>query len=154
MATHQFNAVFFRVGISGSAVEVPRTVSEALGKRGQVRVRGTLNGVEFKSNLMPMGDGSHCLGVHKATQVAAGIDFGDEVSVQMEEDTAPRAVEIPADLARALKAEPRAMAFFDKLAQTHRREYANWVGEAKKPETRERRIEQTVALLREGRKSR
>ena len=101
-----------------------------------------------------MGDGSHCLGVHKATQVAAGIDFGDEVSVQMEEDTAPRAVEIPADLARALKAEPRAMAFFDKLAQTHRREYANWVGEAKKPETRERRIEQTLALLREGRKSR
>ena len=154
MATHQFKAVFFRVGTSGSAVEVPRTVSEALGKRGQVRVRGTLNGVEFKSNLMPMGDGSHCLGVHKATQVAAGIDFGDEVSVQMEEDTAPRAVEIPADLARALKAEPRAMAFFDKLAQTHRREYANWVGEAKKPETRERRIEQTLALLREGRKSR
>ena len=154
MATHQFKAVFFRVGTSGSAVEVPRTVSEELGKRGQVRVRGTLNGVEFKSNLMPMGDGSHCLGVHKATQVAAGIDFGDEVSVQMEEDTAPRAVEIPADLARALKAEPRAMAFFDKLAQTHRREYANWVGEAKKPETRERRIEQTLALLREGRKSR
>ena len=135
-------------------MEVPRTVSEALGKRGQVRVRGTLNGVEFKSNLMPMGDGSHCLGVHKATQVAAGIDFGDEVSVQMEEDTAPRAVEIQADLARALKAEPWAMAFFDKLAQTHRREYANWVGEAKKPETRERRIEQTLALLREGRKSR
>ena len=154
MATHQFKAVFFRVGTSGSALEVPRTVSEALGKPGQVRVRGTLNGVEFKSTLMPMGDGSHCLGVHKATQVAAGIDFGDEVSVQMEEDTAPRAVEIPADLARALKAEPRAMAFFDKLARTHRREYANWVGEAKKPETRERRIEQTLALLREGRKSR
>jgi hypothetical protein len=154
VATHQFKAVFFRVGASGSAVEVPRTVSEALGKRGQVRVRGTLNGVEFKSNLMPMGDGSHCLGVHKATQVAAGIDFGDDVSVQMEEDTAPRAVDIPADLARALKAEPQAMAFFDELAQTHRREYANWVAEAKKPETRERRIEQTLALLREGRKSR
>lgn len=117
-------------------------------------MRGTLNGVEFKSNLMPMGDGSHCLGVHKATQVAAGIDFGDSVSIEMVEDTAPRAVDVPADLARALRAEPRTKAFFDGLAHTHRREYANWVAEAKKPETRQRRLEQTLALLREGRKSR
>jgi Bacteriocin-protection, YdeI or OmpD-Associated/Domain of unknown function (DUF1905) len=133
---------------------VPSAVSEALGRRGQIRVRGTLNGLEFKSNLMPIGDGTHCLGVHKATQVAAGIDFGDSVLVEMEEDTAPRAVEVPADLERALRAKPKIKAFFDGLAHTHRREYANWVAEARKPETRQRRIEQTLVLLREGRKSR
>jgi hypothetical protein len=154
VATHRFKGDFFRVGTSGSAVAVPSAVSEALGRRGQVRVRGRLNGVEFKSNLMPMGDGSHCLGVHKATQVAAGIDFGDSVSVEMEEDTAPRAVEVPAGLEQALRAEPKIKAFFDELAHTHRREYANWVAGAKKPETRERRIEQTLELLRAGRKSR
>jgi Bacteriocin-protection, YdeI or OmpD-Associated/Domain of unknown function (DUF1905) len=154
VTTHRFKSLFVRVGTSGSAVEVPRAISEAIGKRGQVRVRGTLNGVDFKSNLMPMGDGSHCLGVHKATQVAAGIDFGDNVSVEMEEDSAPRAVEVPLGLAQALKGEPRTKAFFDELAHTHRREYANWVAEAKRPETRQRRIEQTMAFLRDGRRSR
>jgi uncharacterized protein YdeI (YjbR/CyaY-like superfamily) len=72
----------------------------------------------------------------------------------MEEDSAPRAVEVPLGLAQALKAEPRTKAFFDELAHTHRREYANWVAEAKRPETRQRRIEQTMALLREERRSR
>jgi hypothetical protein len=154
VATHRFKSVFFRVGTSGSAVEVPRAVSEAIGKRGQVRVRGTITGIEFKSNLMPMGDGSHCLGVHKATQSAAGIDFGDKVAVEMQEDTAPPVVDVPPGLAQALRAEPRAKAFFDGLARTHRREYASWVAEAKKPETRQRRIAETLVLLREGRKSR
>lgn len=70
----------------------------------------------------------------------------------MREDTAPREVEVPSDLASALEAVPAAAAHFGRLAYTHKREYANWIADAKRPETRQRRIEKAVQLLAEGKK--
>ena len=115
----------------GSAVLVPDEVVEALGGGVRARVRGTLNGVEFRSNLMRYG-GVVWLGVHKATMGAAGVSNGDPVTVEFELDDAPRVVDVPSALQAALDADPDAKAKFDALAFTHRREFAQWVAEAKK----------------------
>ena len=78
------------------------------------------------------------------------MDAGDCVTVEVELDTEPREVEVPPELAEALEPEPELRAFFDGLSYTHRREYAEWVAEAKRVETRRRRAAKAVELLRDG----
>jgi len=137
----------------GSAVVVPDSVVEALGGNVRARVAGTLNGVEFKSNLMRYS-GVVWLGVHKATMQAAGISHGDPVTVEMSLDETPRVVEVPEALEQALAKDTAARAAFDALAFTHRKEYAQWVAEAKKEETRDRRVAETIERLKTGRELR
>jgi hypothetical protein len=105
-----FHGVLAEAGGGGALVELPSAAIAALGDAKRVRVRGTLNGVGFASNTMPMGGGRLCLGVHKATRLAAGAAFGDEVTVTMRVDDAPRVVELPAELHEALAADPEARA--------------------------------------------
>ena len=115
-------------------------------------VAGTVNGAPFRGRLMVYG-GVTYLGFRKEIREAAGgIEQGDEVEVVIERDDAPREVEVPEALANALASEPDAQRVFDSLSFTHRREYAEWVAEAKKEETRARRVERAIAMLREGEK--
>lgn len=137
----------------GTAVIVPDEIVEALGGGVRARVAGTLNGVEFRSNLMRYG-GVMWLGVHKATMQAAGIVDGDTVNVEMALDETPRVVEIPDALERALAKDAAARDAFDGLAFTPRKEFAQWVAEAKKDETRDRRVAETIERLHAGRKLR
>jgi uncharacterized protein YdeI (YjbR/CyaY-like superfamily) len=83
-------------------------------------------------------------------RAAAGVDAGDRVRVTMELDVEPRIVDVPDDLRSALAHDPEAHAAFEKLSFTHRREYVEWVEEAKRPETRTRRIAASVAGARAG----
>ena len=76
---------------------------------------------------------------------------GDTVTFTLELDTAPREVEVPAELTAALAADATARSTFDGLAHTHRKEFARWVGEAKRAATRDRRVAQTLEMMREGR---
>jgi hypothetical protein len=142
----RFEGVLEAAGGGGCAVELPADVISALGGT-RVRVNGTLNGVAFSSNTMPIGGGRACLGVHKATREAAGATFGHRVIVEMERDDAPRQLEIPPELAAALGADEAAQNSFDRLAFSHRREFATFVGEAKRPETRARRVAETLRQL-------
>jgi Bacteriocin-protection, YdeI or OmpD-Associated/Domain of unknown function (DUF1905) len=134
----------------GAFVEIPADALTALGGGKRFRVRGSLNGVGFESSTMSMGGGRVCLGVHKATREAAGVGDGDTIHVELERDERERVVEVPAVLEAALAADPEARAAFDRLSFTHRREYAQWVGGAKRAETRERRLVKAVAMLRDG----
>jgi uncharacterized protein YdeI (YjbR/CyaY-like superfamily) len=84
-------------------------------------------------------------------KAATGVDAGDRVQVTMELDTEPRTVRVPSDLRAALKVDPAVADAFAALSFTHRREYVDWVEEAKRPETRARRIAGTVERVREGR---
>jgi uncharacterized protein YdeI (YjbR/CyaY-like superfamily) len=81
----------------------------------------------------------------------AGVGGGDAVRVGIELDTAPREIEVPPDLAEALAADEQAAAFFRGLSFSRQRWYVDPIGQAKKPETRQRRVEKAVAMLREGR---
>src|SRR4051794_460053 len=80
----------------------------------------------------------------------AGPAARDAVDVAIELDTAPREVDVPDALATAVAADPGAKATFEGLSFTHRKEYARWVADAKREETRERRVAQAVQMLREG----
>jgi hypothetical protein len=113
-------------------------------------VAGTVNGTPFRGRLMVYGDVTY-LGLRREIRDAAGgIDEGDTVEVEIERDDAPREVDVPAPLAAALEADPEAKSVFHALAYTHRKEYAQWIAEAKREETREKRVERAISMLREG----
>ena len=132
-------------------INVPFDVEKTFGTRGRVPVRGTLNGAPFRGSLFPMG-GCHFMVVNRHLRAAAGVSGGETVPVQMERDTEERVITPPADLARALKANKEAQAIWDKLSYTHRREHVEHLEDAKKPETRQRRLEKAIALLAAGKR--
>jgi uncharacterized protein YdeI (YjbR/CyaY-like superfamily) len=76
---------------------------------------------------------------------------GEEVEVDLELDTAPREVTVPPDLAAALASDPAAQRTFDGLSYSNKSWHTFQVEGAKSPETRSRRIEKSVAALRDGR---
>jgi uncharacterized protein YdeI (YjbR/CyaY-like superfamily) len=78
------------------------------------------------------------------------VAAGDQVDVILELDAAPREVEMPPALSAALAQDAQARAAFEKLAFTHRKEYARWVAEAKREETRERRVQQALEMIKAG----
>jgi hypothetical protein len=112
-------------------------------------VVATVNGYSFRNSVMRMG-GEFLLGLNRAVRQEAGVEAGDTVDVQLELDTAPREVDVPAPLADALAKDAKARAAFEGMAYTHRKEYARWIAEAKRDETRERRVAQALEMLREG----
>jgi hypothetical protein len=129
-------------------LEVPQEIVEALGAGKRPRVTITINGHSWKSRVAIMR-GRNLLGLSNANRHAAGVVTGDEVEVDVELDTKPRVVVEPADLARALNADPVARAAYDRLAYSHKREHVLAIESAKKPETRIRRIENAVAMLKD-----
>ena len=132
----------------GRVVEVPFDAREAFGET-RPPVIGTVNGVEYRSRLAVYG-GRTFLGLRRELRDAAGVGLGDRVEVELRRDDAPREVEVPPELERELAADTALRAAYDGLAYTHRREYAEWVAAAKRPETRERRTAQVLARLRGG----
>jgi hypothetical protein len=130
-------------------LEVPQRVVEALGGGKRPKVTITINGHTWRSRVAIMR-GRYLLGLSNANRQAAGVVTGDKVEVDVELDTKPRIVAEPADLARALDADPVARRVFDGLAYGRKLQHVRAMESAKKPETRKRRIEKTIATLREG----
>lgn len=112
-------------------------------------VCATVNGFTWRTSVTRMR-GEFLLGLNREVRESAGVDAGDTVEVAIELDSEPREVEIPEALARALSANSDAQAVFERLAFTHRKEYARWVAEAKREETRDRRVARALEMLREG----
>lgn len=129
-------------------LEVPPEVVEALGGSARPPVTITVNGHRWRSRVAIMR-GRHLLGLSNANRQAAGVVTGDEVEVELELDTEPRVVVEPVDLARALDDDPAARAAFDGLTDSRKREQVRAIENAKKPETRRRRIENAIAALRD-----
>ncbi len=136
-----------RSALSGGAlVQLPEETAEVFGTRARFPVRVLFNDVEYIGFTMPTGEGRFYVGLTKAIRTEAGIDIGDRVHVIVERDTAERTVELPADLAQALE-EAELIKTFHALAFTQRREFAQWVNEALKPETRQRSVAKVVELV-------
>jgi uncharacterized protein YdeI (YjbR/CyaY-like superfamily) len=95
--------------------------------------------------------GEYLLGLSKENRGQAGVEAGDEVEVELVLDREERTVEVPAALAEALARDSDASAAYERLAYTHRKEFARWIEEAKRDKTRGRRVEQTLEMLRAGR---
>jgi bacteriocin resistance YdeI/OmpD-like protein/uncharacterized protein DUF1905 len=113
-------------------------------------VVATVNGYTWRTSVASMG-GEFLVGLSKAVREAAGVEKDSTVEVVLALDTAPREVEVPPALAEAFKIDPDARKKFEALAFTHRKEYARWIEEAKREETRSRRVAQALEMLHAGR---
>ena len=112
-------------------------------------VVATVNGYMWRTSVARMG-GEFLVGLSTDVRTGAGVAAGDTVTLELKLDTEPRTVEVPPPLAHALAADPEAKATYDGLAFTHRREYARWIAEAKREETRERRVAKALEMLHAG----
>jgi hypothetical protein len=143
----------FRTVLTGTTkvgIEVPPEIVESFGAGKKPAVRVTIGAHTYRSTIAVMG-GKYMVGVSADNRAAAGVAGGDEVEVELELDTAPREVDVPADFAEALDARPEARKFFDGLSYSQRRWFVLGIEEAKKPETRTNRIEKAVDRLASGR---
>lgn len=128
-------------------VDVPADVLARISPKRRVPVQVTVNGHTFRTTIAPM-QGCLILGFNKANAAAAAVGAGDRIEIELAEDTAPREVDVPPELAAALAGTPAAQAAYNALSYTHRREWAEYVGQAKRPETRARRAARAVSDLR------
>ena len=148
VASTHFDAELERVGKTSAKLRVPVDLKEIFG-RARPPLKVTVEGHTWRTT--PGGSGAVAdICLNKDVRSAAGVDAGDRVRVTMELDTEPRTVAVPADLRSALEADPKAKAAFADLSFTHGREYVEWIEEAKRPETRARRIAGTVDGVRQG----
>ena len=146
----RFRTTVQQAGKTATGIQVPEAVVEALGSGKRPPVKVTINGYTYRSTVAVVG-GAHMVGVSAESRAGAGIAGGDEVEVDIELDTAPREVAVPADLAAALDAEPNARRTFDELSYSNKSWHVLQVTGAKSEETRQRRIAKSVATLKEGR---
>lgn len=148
----KFKAVIEDAYNGGAFVTVPFDVEEAFGKK-RVQVKATIAGFPYRGSMVRMGTEDHILIVIKDIREKAGVTFGDEIEVEVEEDTEPRVVVVPEDVKQAFAEHPEAGAFFEKLSYSGRKEYMFWVESAKRAETRQSRIVKMIDLLEQGKKS-
>lgn len=147
-----FKAIIQDPGGGGAFVEVPFDVEEVFGAK-KPKVKAMIEGVPYRGVLTRMGTECHMLLILKSVREQIGKTFGDEIKVMVELDTEPRVIEVPKDLLKELKKDKDAKAFFDKLSYTHRREYVMWIEEAKKEETRVRRVLKAIDMLKKNQKA-
>lgn len=136
-------------GKTATGIEVPPDVVDALGSGKRPAVAVTINGHTYRSTIAPMG-GRFMLPLSAENRTGAGVAAGDVVDVDVELDTAPRTVDVPDDLRRALAKDATARERFESLPYSHRKEHVRALESAKKPETRERRLAKTLEMLHRG----
>lgn len=146
----KFTTTIFFDG-NNTGIEVPPGVEEQLGGGKRPAVNVLVAGFAYRSTIAPMG-GKFLIPLSAARRTEAGVKGGDEVEVELTLDTAPRAVEVPSDLAAALDAEPQARAFFQSLSYSNQLKHVLSVTDAKTEETRRKRIAKAMGMLVAGKK--
>lgn len=133
-------------------LNIPAKVSLKFHTKGRIKVAGKIDMENFRTSLLPKGDGTHFLFVSQPLLKKIRKAAGDFVEVHLEEDLQPRSVDLPEDMRRALSQSPLAMATYQNFSYSHKKELNDWINEAKKIETRERRIVKMIFMLEKYRK--
>jgi hypothetical protein len=149
MKKYKFKAKIQAGNGGGAYVFFPYDVEKEFGTRGQVPVNATFDGVRYTGSLFKYGKPQHMLGVLKAIRDKRGKSPGDTIDVELWRDEDERTFEISPEFQKLLKKEGL-LPFFEKLSYTHRKEYSRWITEAKKEETRVRRLEKAIEMLKNG----
>lgn len=143
-------------GIEGmpnaSFVDLPFDVPTTFGTKGWVKIKATFDGVEYRGSLADMGQG-HFLLLRKDIREKIGKSVGDTVNVTLERDLEERTVEVPTELQDLLSSDATLRDFYENLSYTNRKEYARWIAEAKRPETKDKRLKMTKEKLKLGKKN-
>lgn len=150
---HTFSATILNAGGGGAFVEVPFDVEATFGSK-RPKVKALIEGVPYRGTLVRMGSENHILIILKGIREQVGKTFGDEIKVSVEADAEARVLTVPAELKRVFKSDKEAKSAFEKLSYSHQKEYITWINDAKKAETRMRRISKTVEMLTKRMKSR
>jgi uncharacterized protein YdeI (YjbR/CyaY-like superfamily) len=146
-----FHAILERTGdrLNWTIIRVPLDVPKVWGVRGQLRIKGEINGFPFRTSLFPTGKGTHLLMVNKQMQAGGKVVAGMRARFHVEPDTEKRAVAMPQELERELGQSKRLRKFYESFNDSTRREIARWVGLGKHAETRRRRAQQLGERLME-----
>lgn len=147
MKKYKFNAKIQPGGGGGAFVLFPYVVEKEFGSKGKIPVNVTFDGVPDRGALIKYGFPEHMLGVPKAIRTQIGKGPGDTIAIELWKDQEERTLEVPEDLATLLRKEGL-FSSFEQMTYTHRREYCRWIMEAKKEETRQRRLDKTVDMLK------
>jgi Bacteriocin-protection, YdeI or OmpD-Associated/Domain of unknown function (DUF1905) len=150
--TETFETTIQVEGRTATYFEVPLDIPELYG-RARPPVRVQIGGHTYRSTIAVYG-GRYYLPLNRANRTAAGVAAGQTVTVEIDVDDEPRTVDVPEDLQKALAADAEAAAAYEGMSYSHRREYVDWIVEARRAETRRRRIEQTLERLRAGKTQR
>ena len=133
----------------GAYVLFPYDTAKEFATQGKVPVKATFDGVPYTGSLIKYGHPLHSLGILKAVRAQTGKGPGDTIEVVVWKDEEIRTVEVPAQFKNLMKKE-RLLPVFEKLSYTHRKEYCRWITEAKKEETRVRRLQKAIEMLKKG----
>ncbi len=148
----RFHSVVQLGGKTATGIPVPEEVVTSLGSSKRPPVRVTINGHTYRSTLASRGR-QFMLPISAENRASAGVAAGDEVEVDIELDTEPREVTVPPDLAEALEREVDAKRYFEGLSYSQKQRHVLPIEQAKTAETRQRRIDKALSMLREGRSS-
>jgi Bacteriocin-protection, YdeI or OmpD-Associated/Domain of unknown function (DUF1905) len=149
MQKYKFKAQIQAGEGGGAFVFFPYDVEKEFGAKGRVAVNATFDGVPYTGSLMACGGPQHMLGILRAIRKQIGKDPGNILEVVVWKDEAERTVAIPAQFEELLKKEGL-LSTFEQLSYTHRKEYCRWITEAKKEETRSKRLAKAVEMLKKG----
>ncbi len=148
MKEYKFTAVLQDAGGGGVFLPFPYDAKKEFGK-GRVPIRCTIDGEPYRGTMVKYGTPYHIIIVLKAIREKIKKGAGDKVKVWLVEDKEERTVEVPGDFKKLLR-ENKLEENFDKMSFTHRKEWMLWINDARKPETRQRRMEKAIAKLKGG----
>jgi bifunctional DNA-binding transcriptional regulator/antitoxin component of YhaV-PrlF toxin-antitoxin module len=149
MKKYKFKAKIEAEDDGGAYVFCPYDTVKEFATKGRVPVKATFDGVPYTGSLFKYGNPLHMLGISKAIREKIGKSPGDTLEVVVWKDEEVRVVEVPAQFEKLMKKEGL-LPVFEKLSYTHRKEYSRWIAEAKKEETRVRRLEKAIEMLKKG----
>lgn len=147
-----FTTTLQQFGKTATGIEVPEDKVLALGAGKRVAITVAIGRYSYRTSVAPYR-GMYLIPVAAEHREGAGIQAGERITVTMTPDTASRAIEMPADLAKALRGKKQALAFWKELSPSNQKAFATWIESAKKPETREARVATSAQALIDGRSS-
>jgi|ERR1039458_8972408 hypothetical protein len=131
----------------GAYVLFPYDTEKEFATKGKVPVKATFDGVPYTGSLIKYGNPQHMLGVLKAIRERTGKAPGDTIEVVVWKDEPVRSLDLPPQFEELMKKEGL-LPVFEKLSHTHRRQYCLWIAEAKKEETRLKRLKKGIEMLK------
>ncbi|WP_421771395.1 YdeI/OmpD-associated family protein [Emticicia sp.] len=133
-------------------VDFPENAHDIFGKKGFIKVKGSINDKPFKSNLFPKGNGFHAMTLPLKLQKELGVKLHDEISVALEEDFEERIISMPIELQEAIDFDEEFATLFQQLSASKQKDYRHWIDSAKQTETRIKRVVELAERLRKTNK--
>jgi Domain of unknown function (DUF1905)/Bacteriocin-protection, YdeI or OmpD-Associated len=147
MKKYKFKAKIETGDGGGAYVLFPYDTEKEFATKGKVLVKATFDGVPYTGSLIKYGNPQHMLGLLKAIRERTGKAPGDTIEVVVWKDEAVRSLDLPPQFEELMKKEGL-LPVFEKLSHTHRRQYCLWIAEAKKEETRLKRLKKGIEMLK------